>query len=127
MICLWHPAVKPAHKGAGGATIGCRFLEGQGYTVRETNYRCPEGEIDIVAQKGDCLVFAEVRTRRSLGFGTPEESVTAAKKEKLTNTALYYVAAHSDLPAQWRVDVVAVEVGSDGEVRRLEHIEDALS
>ncbi len=113
--------------GAYGEAAAARFLEGRGYLVRETNYRCPEGEIDIVARKDDCLVFVEVRTRRSLGFGTPEESVTAAKKEKLTNTALYYVATHSDLPAQWRVDVVAVEVGSGGEVSRLEHIEDALS
>ncbi len=113
--------------GSFGEVAAARFLEGRGYTVRETNYRCPEGEIDIVVRKDDCLVFVEVRTRRSLGFGTPEESVTAAKKEKLTNTALYYVATHSDLPAQWRVDVVALEVGPDGEVRRLEHIEDALS
>ena len=113
--------------GSWGEAAAARFLEGRGYLVRETNYRCPEGEIDIVAQKDDCLVFVEVRTRRSLGFGTPEESVTAAKKEKLTNTALYYVATHTGLPADWQVDVVAVEVGQDGEVRRLEHIEDALS
>jgi Holliday junction resolvase-like predicted endonuclease len=53
--------------------------------------------------------------------------VSAAKKEKLSNTALHYVATHSGLPSQWRVDVVAVEVGPGGEVSRLEHIEDALS
>lgn len=113
--------------GAWGEGAAARFLEGRGYSIRETNYRCPEGEIDIIVQKGDCLVFVEVRSRRSLNFGTPEESVTAAKKQKLANTALHYMATHSDLPAQWRVDVMAVEVGPAGEVRRLEHIEDALS
>lgn len=113
--------------GSWGEAAAARFLEGRGYSIRETNYRCREGEIDIVAEKGDSLVFVEVRTKRSLRFGTPEESVTAAKKEKLSNAALHYVATHTGLPAQWRVDVVAVEAGPGGEVRRLEHIENALS
>lgn len=113
--------------GTWGESAAARFLEGRGYSIRETNYRCREGEIDIVAQKDDCLVFVEVRTRRNLGFGTPEESVTAAKKERLVNTALHYMATRPNLPPQWRVDVVAVEVGPGGEVHRLEHIQDALA
>ena len=113
--------------GAWGEAAAARFLEGWGYVIRERNYRCWEGEVDIVAQKNDCLVFVEVRSRRNLSFGTLEESVTVAKKRKLANTDLHYVATHKGLPEQWRVDMVAVEVGPGGEVSRMEHIEDALS
>ena len=53
----------------------------------ETNYRCPEGEIDIIARHKDSLVFIEVRTKTSLEFGSPEESITLTKKEGLRATA----------------------------------------
>ena len=56
-----------------------RFLQEKGYRLLDANYRCRWGEVDIVAQEGDELVFVEVRTRRGTQYGTPEESVTAAK------------------------------------------------
>jgi len=62
-----------------GEKLARGFIEKQGYHIHETNYRCPEGEINIVAGDGDCLVFVEVRTKRSLEFGTPEESITPAR------------------------------------------------
>ena len=58
-------------------------LERRGYVIRQRNYRCPVGEMDIVAEDGDCLVFVEVRTRRGREYSTPEESITAAKQVKL--------------------------------------------
>ncbi len=73
-----------------GEKLARDFLEKRGYRIQETNYRCPEGEIDIVARHQDFLVFVEVRTKRSLDFGSPEESITLAKKERMRATAFYY-------------------------------------
>ena len=64
-----------------------RFLQEKGYRLLDANYRCRWGEVDIVAQEGDELVFVEVRTRRGVEYGTPEESVTAAKSRRLIATA----------------------------------------
>ena len=64
-----------------------RFLQEKAYRLLDANYRCRWGEVDIVAQEGDELVFVEVRTRRGAEYGTPEESVTAAKSRRLIATA----------------------------------------
>jgi putative endonuclease len=73
-----------------GEKLAKDFLERRGYRIVETNYRCPEGEIDIVAEHKDCLVFVEVRTRKKLEFGSPEESITSAKKERIKAAAYHY-------------------------------------
>ena len=65
--------------GAFGERLAAAHLEAKGYRIRARNYRCREGEIDIVAQDGDTLVFVEVRTRRGDALGGPAESVTATK------------------------------------------------
>ena len=64
-----------------------RFLQEKGYRLLDANYRCRWGEVDIVAQEGDELVFVEVLTRRGAEYGTPEKSVTAAKARRLIATA----------------------------------------
>ena len=64
-----------------------RFLQEKAYRLLDANYRCRWGEVDIVAQEGDELVSVEVRTRRGAEYGTPEESVTAAKARRLIATA----------------------------------------
>ena len=64
-----------------------RFLQEKGYRLLDANYRCRWGEVDIVAQEGDELVLVGVRTRRGAEYGTPEESVTAAKARRLIATA----------------------------------------
>ena len=109
-----------------GEKLAQRFLKRRGYRVRETNFHCREGEIDIIAQQRDCLVFIEVRTRSSLDFGTPEESITGAKKERLIASALTYVDTHQNLPSSWRIDVVAIEVDGKGKAKRIELIENAI-
>ena len=63
-----------------GEKLAKNFLKRKGYRIRETNFRCREGEIDIVAEQKDYLVFIEVRTKASFSFGKPEESITYAKK-----------------------------------------------
>ena len=118
--------MKRKDTGDRGEKLAQDFLRRRGYRILDTNYRCPEGEIDIVARHQDYLVFIEVRTKRSLKFGTPEESITRAKREKLRATAYYYQQAHDNLPPQWRIDVVAVELDQRGNPSRIELIENAV-
>ena len=109
-----------------GEKLAKDFLKKRGYRIRETNYRCPEGEIDIVATHKDYLVFIEVRTKRSLEFGSPEESITATKMERLRATAAHYQQTHGNLPQLWRIDVVAIELDRKGKPSRIELIENAV-
>ena len=102
------------------------FLREKGYQVIESNYRCPYGEIDIIARDRDYLVFVEVRTRTSLDFGYPEESITRTKKERLRQVALHYLQAHDDSPSSWRIDVVCIELDHRAKPKRIELIEDAV-
>jgi putative endonuclease len=118
--------MKRKELGAIGEKLARDFLKKKGYRIRETNFRCREGEIDIVAQKKDCLVFVEVRTKTSSDFGSPEESVTFAKKEKLIASALTYLNSYKDLPQSWRIDFVAVELDQNSKATRIELVENAV-
>ena len=110
-----------------GEKLAQKFLKKKGYRILETDFRCRMGEIDIVAQQKDYLVFVEVRTKSSLDFGTPEESITQSKKEKLIASALTYISTHQNLPPLWRIDVVAIEVDQKGKSKRIELIENAIT
>lgn len=109
-----------------GEKLARDFLKKRGYRTLETNYRCPQGEIDIVAKHKDSLVFIEVRTKTSLEFGSPEESITPAKKERMRAAAFHYRQTHHNLPLSWRIDVVAIELSRKGEPGRIELIENAV-
>lgn len=112
--------------GAFGERVAAAHLEAKGYRIRARNFRCREGEIDIVAEDGDCLVFVEVRTRRGDAFGTPAESVTVAKERRLLTVARAYLQEHPDVPANQRIDVVGVEL-SRGRLLAVQHIEGAIA
>ena len=109
-----------------GEELARKFLKKKGYRIRETNFRCREGEIDIIAEHKDYLVFIEVRTKTGSSFGSPEESVTTAKKEKLIATALAYMSCHKDLPDNWRIDFVGIELDEKGKTTRIELIQNAI-
>ena len=109
-----------------GEKLAQAFLRSKGYKIIETNYRRREGEIDIIAQTADCLVFVEVRTRQHGQFGAPEESITQAKQKRLEALAQGYIQSHQDLPPQWRIDVVAIELDDKGYISRIELIENAV-
>ena len=109
-----------------GEKLARKFLKKRGYHIRETNFRCHGGEIDIIAQQKDHLVFIVVRTKSNLDFGTPEESITQAKKEKLVALALTYINSHQNMPLLWRIDVVAIEVDDKGKTKRIALIENAI-
>jgi putative endonuclease len=109
-----------------GEKLARDYLRKKGYRVLETNYRCPLGEIDIVALRKDCLVFVEVRTKTSLDFGTPQESITYSKKQHLRRSAYYYLSSHPGSPEQWRIDFIAVELEESRRLKRMEHLENAI-
>ena len=109
-----------------GEKIAKDFLKRKGYRILETNYRCPEGEVDIIARQKDFLVFIEVRTKTSLEFGTPEESITPAKRQKLRATSAYFQQTHDNLPSSWRIDIVAIELDQKKKPSRIEIIENAV-
>ena len=95
------------------------FLSGLGYRVLERNFTCRMGELDIVAQDGDTVVFVEVRSRASLSYGLAAETIVMAKRRKLIKTASLYAQARG-LDCPMRFDVVAF--GPEG----LEHFPDAF-
>ncbi|HEU0021202.1 MAG TPA: YraN family protein [Dehalococcoidia bacterium] len=109
-----------------GEEIAYRMLQGKGYAILNTNYRCRWGEIDIVAREGDELVFVEVRTRSSPEYGTPEESVTRAKVRRLVATAQDYLQKQGGGPVSWRIDLVSVRTGPTGNLPGIDHLQNAV-
>jgi putative endonuclease len=112
--------------GRRGENYAAHYLAAQGYRVLTRNWRCASGEIDLVAEKAAALIFVEVRTRRGDRWGTPEESITPAKRAKLIAAAQTYLDEHGQANRDWRIDVVAIEIGSRGEVQRCTLIENAI-
>jgi putative endonuclease len=94
-------------RGLRAEDIAATFLQQQGLTLVERNYRCRFGEIDLIARDGDVLVFVEVRMRTSRAFGGAAASITAAKRGKLLRTARHYLAGIARAPA-CRFDAVLI-------------------
>ncbi len=109
-----------------GEKLARDFLKKKGYRIIETNFRCRRGEIDIIARHKDFLVFVEVRSKRNLEWGTPEESITAGKKRRVKTAAFQYLRELEKQPKQWRIDVVVLEIDEAGKAKRIEHIESAI-
>jgi len=97
--------------GGSGETLAAAHLEKNGYRILARNYRTPIGEIDIIAQEGETLVFVEVKTRGTHRFGHPKEAVTARKQRKLSMAALYYLKGTRNLHRKARFDVVSILPG----------------
>jgi len=106
-------------KGAAGEVLAARFLRDKGYTVLASNFRCRQGEIDIIAAKGHYIVFAEIKTRRVGAMYTPGEAVTAAKQWRIIQTAMAYLGRYpTDL--QPRFDVIEVLTEADDAMKIVE-------
>lgn len=100
--------------GKWGEEIALEFLRNQGYDLVERNYRSPDGEIDLIVRKGPDLVFVEVKTRRSLDYGCPEDAVDNEKIDHIEAAAGWYLQQHPESEESWHLDVISV-VGSPGE------------
>jgi putative endonuclease len=110
-----------------GEKIASQYLLLQGYKILDRNFRSRFGEIDIVAQEKDVLVFVEVKTRWSDNYGLPEEAITAGKIKKIIKAGQYYKLLHPELSASLRLDAVAVELDSDGAVKDIRLIKNLTS
>ncbi len=109
-----------------GEHAACEHLSRAGLRILERNVRLQGGELDIVARDGEMLVVVEVRARRSRRLGTPEESITKAKAQRLARLGEAYVQERGLGKTPWRIDVVAIDVSAQGTVTRLEHYKNAV-
>jgi putative endonuclease len=106
--------------GREGEKIALAFLKKNGYYICETNFRCPLGEIDIIAREERReLVFIEVKTRKSRELGYPEQAVGVRKQKKMSQLALWYLQKKKLADANARFDVIAVTLLPEGNEIRL--------
>ena len=113
------------HKSIGdaGEEIACNYLKRQGYKILEKNFRIRGGEIDIVAQDRDYLVFVEVKTRYSHEYGLPVESMTPWKIRYLLKAAKFYLQRINWGDKPYRLDFVSVDFASSKDNPQIELIE----
>ena len=107
-----------------GEKKALKYLKENGYKIMQRNFKCRTGEVDIIAMDGKTIVFIEVKTRRSLSYGLPCESVTAAKKKHILRTTRYYVSVNKLEDHDQRIDVIEVYLSEGGTYYR--HIKNAI-
>jgi len=125
-VILAEPSPDPRQAlGRRGEAAAEALLERAGMKIVARRFRRRSGEIDLIAERGDLVVFVEVKTRRGTGFGTPAEAVTRTKQERMARVALAWLQRTGGLERRTRFDVVEVCVGAGG-ASVLHHIEDAF-
>ena len=119
---------KPEHlrRGELGERAAKKFLQKQGLKFLAANFRSEHGEIDLIFRDGDCLVFAEVKTRSSEDWTRPAAAVDARKRKLLSQTALDYLRLLKNPPVKFRFDIVEVLL-TDGAVREIRHLPNTFS
>lgn len=106
--------------GKEGEDIAIRYLEKNNYLIIERNFRCRQGEIDIIALDKEELVFVEVKTRTNLSYGKPGEAVNDVKKKHIKNAIEYYLYKNYIQDMYIRIDVI--EVYMNGNKHKINHI-----
>ena len=91
-----------------GEELAARYLTEQGLRVLDRNWRCAHGEIDLVARDGDCLVFCEVKTRRTERFGGAVEAVDRRKLARLRRLVAAWLQGHDERAGRVRIDVIGI-------------------
>ncbi len=112
--------------GQWGEKLAVDYLVNNGWKILARNFRAPVGEIDIIARSRTCLLFVEVKTRRTNLFGTPQEAVGSRKQRQIIRTAQWYLQEHKLGSLQPRFDVIAI-ISADGISGQVEHFEHAFS
>ncbi|MCR2811643.1 YraN family protein [Microbacterium sp. zg.Y1090] len=112
-------------RGRAGEARAARHLQDAGWQVLDRNWRCAQGELDLIAARGGELILVEVKTRRSDAFGHPLEAVDERKRRRLWQVAYAWMAAHPDVVQgrMLRLDVIAI-TGDDPATAVLEHLQD---
>jgi putative endonuclease len=111
--------------GRRGEDLAARYLEGQGLVVLSRNWRCREGELDLVLTDGRQLVVCEVKTRSGLGFGAPVEAVTDDKALRIRKLANKWLSTYRVPWCEVRFDIVSVIWSRDGRPR-IKHVKEAF-
>jgi len=96
-----------------GELLAINYLKLKDYKILERNFRCKFGEIDIIAKDKDVIVFVEVKTKRGIDFGLPEEMVNQRKREKLIKLSQFYIIEKKLFNQPIRIDVVAIEMNKN--------------
>jgi putative endonuclease len=102
-----------------GERLAAEALIQRGDRIIAYNYRCPSGEIDLIVEDEQDLIFVEVKTRRGTACGTPEEGITRRKQRILLRTAGYYLYKHACQQRPWRIDFVAVQLSARGKLEEI--------
>jgi putative endonuclease len=113
--------------GLWGENLAADYLSQLGYYIIDRNVYTQYGEIDLVVQHGDCIVFVEVKTRSSTAFGLPEEAVTVQKQIHLIDSAQAYLQLHPELSGDWRIDVIAIQRYQHDQEPEIIHFENAFT
>lgn len=109
-----------------GEDMAEKFLKQRGYTILHRNWRCVLGEIDIVAQEKDFLVFVEIKTRASIDFGAGYMAIDQRKQLKLTRLAQAFLKRYGLAEEPCRIDIVSINIDKNNRVTDLELIKDAF-
>lgn len=120
---------RAARQGLGqtGERLAAEELVRRGYHILERNFRCSYGEIDLIAEDEQDLIFVEVKTRRGNVYGLPEEAVTYRKRQKIVQVASCYLDLHDCSERSWRIDVVAVQLSKGGRPEELRVYQHAVT
>ncbi len=119
--------MKPLPLGRLGESLAGAFLKNKGYTILEKNWRTPYGEIDLVARQAEAVVFVEVKTRSSPALGPPEISITPRKAGHMRSAAEYYIQQHPNLHADWRIDLITIQLQPGQAPALIDHFENVLA
>lgn len=115
------PRRSRAHTALGryGEDLAARWLQDQGYRILDRNWRCPVGELDLVAEAEGWWIAVEVKTRRGTGFGDPFEAISRRRLQRLHRLARAWSADHPGVARadRWRVDAVSVLIPAGGGLR----------
>ncbi len=111
-------------KGNKGEQLAVGYLIKNGFTILFKNWRFLKGEIDIICEKNELIIFVEVKTRSSIDFGNPEEFVSRKQQKLIVNTAHEYLISHQ-VEKEARFDIISI-VLKENNTFEIEHLEDAF-
>lgn len=119
-------SMERADSGLWGEQQAAGYLKKNGFRILAQRIRLGRDEIDLIVRDDDCIVFVEVKTRRSAVFGTPAKAVDRRKKHALSRAAIHYLKKKHFPPVSIRFDIVEV-LGTPGLLKDIKHIENAFT